>query len=258
MNKHLLLLIALTFTLVGCQTQEQIRREQMIDNLSMQMVQNQQLTASTTVKLQNLEEQLSLLTGEVENKEYQQMMSVQSEFRTIKEKVELMEALTKTQADEIGKLRSEVSAQKKYLDDILKTLSALSGEGGKKKSSKSLSPYETAMGHYTKGRYAQAKPLLINLEKDSKIKGNQRSRVLHNLGMIAYMDKNWGQAQGYFGQLITEFPDASQVRNGLLFIAKSFKEDKKSEEAKQMCQELIRRFPKSKQAGEAKKLLSSL
>src|SRR5690554_6690576 len=113
MTKHLLLLIALTFTLVGCQTQEQIRREQMIDNLSMQMVQNQQLTASTTVKLQNLEEQLSLLTGEVENKEYQQMMSVQSEFRTIKEKVELMEALTKTQADEIGKLRSEVSAQKK-------------------------------------------------------------------------------------------------------------------------------------------------
>lgn len=258
MPKFSFLLITLAFLFMGCQTQEQIRREQMVDNLSMQMVQNQQLTASATVKLQSLEEQLSLLTGEVENKEYQQMMSVQSEFKTIKEKVQLMEQQHASQTQEIKKLSSEMQAQKKYLEEVLKTLSSLGADATKKKTNNALGPYETAMEHYTKGRYAQAKPMLIQLEKDKKIKGNQRSRVLHNLGMISYMDKNWGQSQGYFGQLITEFPDAAQVTNGLLFIARSFQQEKKIEEAKQMCQELIRRFPKSKQADEAKKLLSSL
>lgn len=258
MPKFSFLLIALSFILMGCQTQEQIRREQVVDNLSMQMVQNQQLTASATVKLQNLEEQLSLLTGEVENKEYQQMMSVQSEFKTMKEKVTLIEQQHATQTEEIKKLNAEMQAQKKYLEEVLKTLSSLGADATKKKTNNALSPYETAMEHYTKGRYAQAKPMLIQLEKDKKIKGAQRSRVLHNLGMIAYMDKNWGQSQGYFGQLITEFPKAAQVKNGLLFIARAFKEDKKNEEAKQMCQELIKQFPNTKHAAQAQKLLSSL
>lgn len=239
--------------LVSCQTQEQIRREQQVDNLAMQMVQNQQLTADATVKIQNLQEQLGLLTGEVENKDYKMMTDIQEGFKEIKEQVEVMQSQLETQQKEVDEMRSRVNEQKKLLDDILKTLQNLSANASKKKSK-----YQSTMDDYGRGRYDQAKVGLLKLLNDKSLKADQRARVLHNLGMIAYMDKRWSDAQGYFGKLLTQHPEASQVRNGLLFIAKSFAGDNKNAEAKQMLQELIRRFPKARQVPEAKKMLKNL
>lgn len=250
---HLCLLFLILSALVSCQTQEQIRREQQVDNLAMQMVQNQQLTADATVKIQNLQEQLSLLTGEVENKDYKMMSDIQKEFKGIKEQVEVMQGQLESQQKEVDQMRSRVNKQKKLLDDILKTLQNLSADASKKKSK-----YQKTMDDYGRGRYDKAKVGLLQLLNSKNIKSSQRARVLHNLGMIAYMDKRWADAQGYFGKLLTQHPKASQVRNGLLFIAKSFAGDNKNAEAKQMLQELIRRFPKARQVSAAKKMLKNL
>ena len=250
---HLCLLLLTLSALVSCQTQEQIRREQQVDNLAMQMVQNQQLTADATVRLQNLQEQLGLLTGEVENKDYKLMTEMQDEFKQIKEKVELMQSQLETQQKEVDSMRSRVDEQKKLLDNILKTLQNLSADASKKKSK-----YQATMDLYGKARYDKAKVGLLQLLNDKSLNADQRARVLHNLGMIAYMDKRWSDAQGYFGKLLTQYPKASQVKNGLLFIAKSFAGQNKNAEAKQTLNELIRKYPKARQTPQAKKMLKKL
>ena len=71
--------LAIVATLVGCKTQEEIRREQMVDSLGVQMVQSQQLVADTTVKIQALEERLGGLTGKLDELDHNSQVQLQTQ-----------------------------------------------------------------------------------------------------------------------------------------------------------------------------------
>ena len=113
------------------------------------------------------------------------------------------------------------------------------------------------MGLYRRAKYAQAKSILLDLV-DKKFSETRKARVIHNLGMIAYMDKENDKALAYFSRLFTEFPKTGYNKNGLMFLAKTLQRMKKNEEAKQALNELITRFPKAKQVAQAKKMLKQL
>ncbi len=72
------------------------------------------------------------------------------------------------------------------------------------------------------------------------------------------MDKQDEQAQTYFSRLITEHEGAPQVPNGMLMLGKSFRRTKMTSEAKQILEELVKRFPKATQVAEAQKLIAEL
>ena len=80
MNKSSVLFTCLTILLVlgGCKTQEQIQREQMVDNLSIQMRDSQSTRANFTVRMQELEERLGQLTGQLEESEQEQKLKVRN------------------------------------------------------------------------------------------------------------------------------------------------------------------------------------
>ncbi|WP_127718182.1 tol-pal system YbgF family protein [Halobacteriovorax sp. HLS] len=246
----------------SCKTQEEIQREQMVDNLSIQMVENQSLTADSKVRLQNIEERLGMLTGQVEETNHSTKEQLSKEVQTLREKVTFLEEKEKanqTTQDMNQKRLTEIEDQLVKQDAYLKKLLAtLSGATAAKKSSKKLSDYDSAMLDYKKGHYSSARPKLEALESSSKIKGSKRTRVLHNLGMVSYIGKDDKAAVVYFSKLFTEFPKSNYNANGMLFLSKSLVRMKQNDQAKQTLEELIKRFPKSKKVKDAKAMLKKL
>lgn len=249
-------LLVLLVALVSCKTREDIQREKLVTDMNMQMQDTQKLSADFTVRLQALEERLSNVTGQVEEGQHETKETLNKRIEALEEKINLLETTQKSQTESLEKLERLSSEQGEYIKEVLSNLKKLSGGG--KKSKKSRSPYQEAMYNYGKARYKTAKNQLLTLLDGKKVKGGQKARVIHNLGMIAYMDKENEKALAYFSRLFTEFPKTGYNKNGLLYLARTFKRLNKVDEAKQTLQELLNRFPKAKQAKEAKKMLSSL
>jgi len=262
MQKVFKLLILITLlTLGACKTQEEIQREQIVDNLSIQMVENQKLTADSKVRLQGIEESLGMLTGQFEDTSHDTKQLLLKQIYSLTEKVTLLEEREKNSQNTLDvtqkrltSIEDQLITQDKYLKKLLATLSGKV----KKKSKKKMSKYDSAMFDYKKGRYKRAKSKLESLEGNKRIKGSKRARVLHNLGMISFIKKDDNSATAYFGKLFREFEKSNYNANGLLFLSKSLNRLGQKEQAKQTLQELIMRFPKSKKVKEAKKLLSKL
>lgn len=249
------ILLLVIISLNSCKTQEEIAQGQMVENLNLQVSESQKLTAEATVRMQQLEERMNNITGQVEESGHQQKMTVQNQIKELKDKVIVLEENNKNLNSEVESLKSTVDEQKTYLDKVLKSLTKMSAP--KAKAKKKVSAYDKAMATYKKGKYKEAKAMLQNLLK-TKLSGSRRSRVLHNLGMSSYLLKQDDQVLIYFSKLFTDFPKSGYNKNGLLFLGKSFQRMKKNEEAKQTFNELLTRFPKAKQSSEAKKLLAKL
>ena len=56
------------------------------------------------------------------------------------------------------------------------------------------------MYDYKKGRYSAAKGKLESLLSGKKVSGTKRARTIHNLGMIAYIQKDNNAALTYFSK----------------------------------------------------------
>ncbi len=237
------------FVLSGCKTQEEIRREQLVDNLGVQMVQSQKLVADTTVTIQNLEDRIGSLTGKLDELDRNSQVQLQTQVDNLNQRITLLEESNKS-------LQAKTEEQSKYLQEVLGTLKNLSsGSGGSKKK---LNDYDQAMEDYGKGRYGTAKPILVKLLADKNIKGAKQARVIHNLGMISYMDKEYDKSLVYFSRLFTDHEKSGYNKNGLLFLARTFDKLKQKEQAKQTLNELISRFPTAKQVKTAKEMLEKL
>lgn len=242
-------IIILVVAFTGCKTQEQIRREQMVDNLGVQMVQSQELVADTTVKIQALEERLGGLTGKLDELDHNSQVQLQTQVDALNQRITLLEESNKS-------LQSKVEEQSKYLQEVLGTLKNMSGSGSSSK--KKVSEYEQAMGDYGKGNYTAAKPVLLKLLNGKSLKSAQKARVIHNLGMISYMDKEYDKGLVYFSRLFTEYDKSGYNKNGLLYLARSFEKLGQKEQAVQTLNELIKRFPDAKQVKNAREMLARL
>lgn len=253
----LLILISLLFLIGACKTQEEIQREQLVDNLSLQMVQGQKSQGELIVKYQTLEEQVALLSGELEQKGYNQEQKRQSELKGLEDRVLLLEESQKDVSEKMTLIQKQLEENKNFLSKVLK---ALNSKSKTKKTKKPVpkSPYWAAMENYKAGKYKVARNQLLDLLNGKKVKGTKKARVLHNLGMIEFMDKKNEDALVYFSKLFTEFSGSGYNKNGLLFLGKTFQRMGRKEEAKQTLEELVRRFPKAKQVNEAKKILKKL
>ncbi len=233
--------------LSGCKTQEEIKREQLVDNLGLQMVQSQKLVADTTVTIQNLEERIGSLNGKLDELDHNSQIQLQTQVDNLNQRITLLEESNKS-------LQAKTEEQSKYLQEVLGTLKNMSGTGSKKK----LNDYDQAMEEYGKGRYSSAKPILVKLLEDKKVTGSRQARVIHNLGMISYMDKQYDKALVYFSRLFTEHEKSGYNKNGLLFLGRTFSKLDQKEQAKQTLSELISRFPKAKQVKTAQEMLEKL
>jgi TolA-binding protein len=246
MKKIILIATPLLLLISGCKTREDIAREQMVTQISGQVKDSQKLSADFTHRLQELETQVTNISGQTEENQHKTKTDLTEQMRQLLERINVLEANQKDLTD-------KAAAREQYIQEVLGELKKITGKGSTK--GKKLSAYDSAMYDYKKGRYTKAKGKLESLLAGKKVSGTRKSRTIHNLGMIAYIQKDNTAALTYFSKLFTEIPKSGYNKNGLLFLAKTFKRLNQTEEMKQTLNELITRWPKAKQAGEAKKLL---
>lgn len=253
--KKILSLSILVLLATSCKTQEQIKREQLINSMSVQMSQGQKLTADVTVKLQNIEERMQEFQGVLEESGH----SKNEMTSKLDERIKSLEEIIKTLTDQSNEQKLKMSSiearladQDKFIKEILGTLKSASAP------KKKLNEYDEAMATYGKGRYSTAKPLLEALLTSNKYKSSKRARILHNLGMVSYITKNNEDAMTYFSKLYTEHSSSSYNANGLIHLARTFERMGQKDQAKQTLQEMIAKFPKHKRVKTAKEMLSKL
>ena len=263
MKAIIFLFLSFLIFFTGCKTQEQIRREQMVDSMAQQMRQGQKVSANITVEISELKKQILQLQGMIEETGQNEQTSREGRLVDLQSRVNLLEEKNKTlgqqieeQNQSISDLKNQLAEQGKYLKNLLKTLKKINSPVATKKQ-KPASAYDVAMKAYRNGQYSKARPLLKKLA-DKKLSAKLDARVVHNLAMTEYMLKNDENALVYFSKLYSTYPNSNFNAGGLLFMAKTFQRQKRVDEAKATLNELITKFPKSKRATEAKKILKTL
>ena len=257
-NSTFISILSILFLLLlgSCKTQEEIQREQLVDSLSLQMVQGQKNSGENLVRLEELQTNIIKMKGDIEEKNHLANQNTTEQLKLMQDRMTLVEESNKSMQETLTKTQQQLAEQKTFLNKVLKTLEG-AGKKGKARKSKKSSPYDLAMSLYRGRKYTKAKTKLIDLLNNKKIRGNKKARVYHNLGMIEFIKKRNEDALVYFSKLFTEHPKASYNANGLLFMAKAFKKLKRQEEYKQTLEELVKRYPKAKQVKEAKNLLKT-
>lgn len=270
-NKTFLVLALLALS--ACKTQEDIRREKSLENINEKISQTQQLSANANARFLSLEEQMTKLNGSVEELAHNKG-SDQKEVLLLKDRVNQLEEANKKQAENIKILADKVNEQTHYIEQVIKSLSDLSEskESPKKKSEKENkdgkdakeakaeqgNDLKAALDLYKEKKYDETKNLLENLLENSKMKKKDKATAVYYLGLVNFKTKKYDDAKIYFSRLFTEFPDSSYSAGALLNLAKTFTQLKAKDEAKQTLDELITRFPKSKEGIEAAKLKAKL
>ncbi len=213
------------------------------------------INAKQTTSLQDMEERLNHLSGMLEVLGHDQKSQLQNKSQLFHDRISLLEQQSSSfqkklevQETQMQAIEKKLDEQSKYLKKVLKGLKSIS-------DTQNRTPYDDAMLQYKKGKYSKARELLLELESDGSIKGKQRARVLHNLGMIGSISKKHDQALIYLSKLFTEFPKSTYNINGLFVLGKSFKELGDQAKANQTFKELIKRYPKTKEAKKAEKLI---
>ena len=249
--------LILPFFLFGClfKTADQIKREKLVDQMSIQVLELQKQNSEITGRMDNIEKQIAQLNGLLEETGHEKEQLYLKGIQELKSDIDLLKGENQNTQEILKKNEAELSSQKQFITQVLNTLDKLSKPEPKKKVK---NPYDEAMANYKSGRYNLAQKQLLTLIDDKTIKGNMKARIIHNLGMISYINKSYQDALIYFGQLFTQYPKAPYNPNGLLYLAKSFQKLNQIEQCKQSLQQLINTYPNHARAKEARELLKKL
>lgn len=258
MKNKSLLLIPFLIILFSCKTQEDIKRDKTVDSINEQLTQTQKSTANTGTRFQSLEEQLARLSGTVEEITHARNQD-QKDLAAVKERLLNTEEINKKQNEYLKELNEKMQEQSKYIEQVIKSLNGLSERPKEKAQSKEVSSDEPAtlangLEKFKANDLATAKTVLEKVLENKKLKKKDRAQAMLVMGQIEYKNKNFEEAKIYFSRIFTEMPNSSYVPAALYNLAKSFKELKANDEAKQTIEELISRYPKSKEAVKAQKL----
>ena len=253
--------------IVSCKTQEDIRREKTVENLNEQIAQTQKSSANTSSRFQLMEEQVASTTGKMDELAHARAQD-QKELATLKERLAEVEENSKKQNEIIRALNDKIQEQTKYIDQVIKSLNNISEQTEKKVHVKETIKEEkepteeislqNGLQKYKAKNYEAAKDILEKLIQNKKLKKKDKGTALQALGLIEYQNKNYEEAKIYFSRIFTELPDSNMAPAALLNLAKSFMKLNSKSEAKQTIDELIRLFPKSKEAKEATSVLKSI
>jgi len=265
MKLTLLLLLILT---VGCKTQEDIRREKNLEVLNEQVTQTQKSSANNQSRFDSLEREVAKLSGNIEEFAHNRG-SEQKEVLLLKDRIKTLEETISKQNENMVALSEKFNEQSKFIEEVHATLKDMSGKEVKKTKEKSNDSEEktevskaesiqAAVALIKSKNYTESKEMLLNLLENKKLKKKEKPQAIFYLGQIEFRTKNFDEAKVYFSKLYTEYPESSLNSVALLNLAKSFIQLKSKEEAKQTLEELMDKFPGTKEATEAKSLKAKI
>jgi len=245
--KHLLLLISFSFIFVSCfKTAEEIKREK---NVDLQIAQSSKTIAELTQTINSLKGQIASTSGQIEEIDHKATQSDLKQQESFSQTVaQLSEQVKILSADNL-EIKKQLAEQKKYFTKVTGALSKISSSSSRSKSSLIGKAHKA----FEKNKQKEAKKLYLQVLANNKVSAAKRNHVYYNLGLLEYWGKEYESAITYFSKIYTKYPRSSFAPRSLLQIARSFKKQKKKAEANAMFSEVIKKYPKSKQAKAAKK-----
>ena len=243
---YLLILASLT----GCfKTAEEIKREKQVDT---QLQQSSQIIADLTTQINELKGGLAQTSGQLEEIDHKTNQKTLTESQTLSDRIlqlqsqiEVMQKEQATQQKQINELQKTIKSQNKYIKKVNKTLDKMGDAGPADLLQKAHKAFE-------KNQQKNALDLYQQVLSENKINAAQKNHVYYNVGLLYYWKKNYDEALVHFSKIYTKYPKSSFAPKSLLYIARSFKNQKKNAEASAIYEELIKNYPKSKQANKAK------
>lgn len=270
MKRTQILICSLILILASaCKTQEDIRRERTVETLNEEIQQSKKNTASGNTRFQSIEEQVSRLSGQLEEANHARQETMKNN-QMLNDRVNVLEEANKKQVEYLKALTEKVNNQSGYIEEVLEKLKALAEKPAEKPSKKkAVNPDSVDMDHdeesvpatfdngmkkYKAKELDSAKDIFKEVSENKKASKKNREGATVYLGLIELKNKNFESAKVYFSKVFSENPDSSYAPMALLNLGKTFTALKSKDEASMTFDELISRFPKSKEAQEAQKL----
>ena len=258
--KTLISLTLVSFMFTSCfKSAEEIRREKMVDKMSTQLEQSSRLVATLTQQVKDLQSRLDSTSGQLEEIGYKtstNQQKTQEDFTQttaqLAEQVNALKMEVQKNKMSMKQINASLSAQKKYLNNINKTLASLGG-GSSSGISSSKSLLSDAHKAFEKNQQKKAINLYQQVLSEGSINAAQRNHVWHNLGLLEYWNKRYNDAAVWFSKIYTKYPQSSWAPRSLLYIARCFKNNGKKTEANATYAQLIKDYPKSKYVETANK-----
>lgn len=256
MKKHALSSFCVLATLLlssSCfKTAEQIEREKMMDHMSLQLEQSSKLVANLTQQVNDLQNNLASATGQIQEIDHfakktneEQSLTLEQSLTQLQSQVKALSAENGENKKLIASLSKELEEQKRYVRKVNSALSKLTSATKGPSLSQAHKLFEAS-------KMSEAKEAYLQVLDEGKINAAQRNGVWYNLGLINYREKDYDEATVYFSKIYTKWPRSSYAPRALLYIARSFAGGGKKAEAKAAYEELVKKYPKSSQAKEAK------
>lgn len=251
----------------SCKTQEDIRREQTVQSLNEEVQQSKKTAASGNSRFNAIEEQLSRLNGQLEESNHSNS-KLAADNKQLQERILSIEEANKKQVEYLKALTEKVNNQSGYIEEVIASLAKLSEKpAAKKKAVKDedvvvavsdteevMPTFDNGLKKYKEKDYSAAKDIFQQVADNKKASKKNREGATHYLGMLELKNKKYESAKVYFSKVFSENPSSPFAPASLLNLGKTFAQLNSKEEANMTYDELISRFPKSKEAQEAAKL----
>lgn len=259
MKNFPLLSVLITVFIVGCKTTADIEREQLVDSMSVQVVEQQKLLSENNLKIQEIDERMNQIYGQLEETRYEDKQKIlEKENERVKTLSELSERLNVLET-RITNLENRFDTQEQFIKKTTSTLKKISSSPKQKSISSSTDAlYVRAMANFDKKYYKTAIPLLEDLIDNKKLTAAKRVRARHALGIIHYNQKKYDDALVLFSKIFTSYPKSSKAPSSLFYIAQSFLKKSQKNDAKNTLNQLIKQYPRSKEAKQAKVIVKDL
>lgn len=230
-SKFFLTVTVVVFSLLGCKTKSELRREQDLERLRQEVTAVRGSRADSEVLAEELRVEMSRL-GNVVDEQAQLARKQNEELRQ-----ELAALSTRMQALEQRAVSEEPKAPPP----------AVASAGG----------YEAGKRLFEDGRYEEAIEVLKGVAK-GKGRGDDARKSLFLLAESYFAAKEFASAALEFSEYKKKYPKDSLVANAIYRQANAFKSMGKAKEARLFYQELVDRFPKSPLTAKAKAEMKKL
>jgi len=252
-----ILLLFLLISFASCKTQEDIRREKSVESLNEQVAITQKNTASASARFLSIEEQLSKLSGQSEELAHNRQQEIR-DFAMFNERLNTLEEANKKQIEYIKTLNEKIQDQTAYIDQVIKSLNSLVDKKKDLKTEKLPVTVKSGISQFKSRDYDSSKATFLEILNNKKVSQKNKEASLHYLGQIEFQNKNYEESKVYFSKLFSENPKSIYGSRALLGLAKSFLQLKAKDEASQTIDEIIARYPKTKESNEALKMKAKL
>lgn len=260
MKKNVIFLLLLLSATACIKTADQVNRERQITNMSSQLSDSQSLVGELMTQMQNMQNQLEILTGKIEELEHKQASIHPEKIKENSEDIILLKTQTDTAQNQILLLQEELKTQKDFVEKVtegLKSLSKQQAAAAKPapavKSSKQQ--MTEALQMVVDNKFISAKVILETLIDHKDLNAADHNKVYHGLGRVELYTNNPDKALVYLSKIVMNYPKSSLAPNSLYLIGKSFQKLNKKEEARQAFTKLVTDYPNSPDAARAKKEL---